>query len=172
MQEPDAVAPSPKVKKKDRGSPSGSLLEHRSKMTVRGPRPWGGSGVTFSTAFGAWLTLGSVVVVVVVVTVARVVVVLTLEAMVVVVVSLLLLLTTMAVVPATAAPAPTIPTTAAVPMPPPTNPAGTEGNTATVALFRNGATGTFFLHSCAERTTIGAYSAVRDGMKALSCASR
>jgi hypothetical protein len=73
---------------------------------------------------------------------------------------------------AAAAPAPTMPTTAAVPIPPPTKPAGKDGKTATVALFRNGATGTSFLHSCAERTTIGAYSAVREGTKALFWASR
>jgi hypothetical protein len=84
----------------------------------------------------------------------------------------LLLLATTAAVPAAAAPAPTIPTMAAVPMPPPTNPAGTAGKTATVALLRNGATGTSFLHSCAERTTIGAYSAVRAGSKVLFWASR
>ncbi len=57
---------------------------------------------------------------------------------------------------------------AAVPIPPPTKPAGTAGNTATVALFRNGATGTFFLHSCADFTTIGSYSAVLPALNALS----
>ncbi|PYQ40170.1 MAG: hypothetical protein DMF77_19205 [Acidobacteria bacterium] len=81
------------------------------------------------------------------------------------------MLATMAAVPATAAPAPTIPTTAAVPIPPPTKPAGTAGNTATVALFKNGATGTFFLHSWADFTTMGSNSAVRAGSKALFCAS-
>src|SRR6185503_2281719 len=145
-----------------------------SKMTVRGPSPCGGSGFVRRTALGALLALGSVVVVgSVVVTVGRGVV-LTLEAIVVVVLlsSLLLLATTTAVV-AAAAPAPTIPTTAAVPIPPaPTNPAGTDGNSATVALLRKGATGMSFLHSCAERTTMGAYSAVREGVKALFCASR
>src|SRR5438876_3628847 len=99
MQEPEAELPSPKVKKKDRGAPSGSLLWHMSNVTVRGPRPCGGSGIVFSTAFGGLFPVGGVVVVVVVVVVAgaRVVVVLTLEATVVVV--SLLLLATMAAVP-------------------------------------------------------------------------
>src|SRR6185436_12316991 len=169
MQEPEVWAPSPKSKKKLRGSPSGSVLLQRSKVTVSGPGPDGGSGFVVRTANGALFALGSVVVVVV--TGARVVVVVVVlmpTATVVVVVALLLLLATTTAVPATAAPAPTMPTTAAVPIvPAPTNPAGTLGNTATVALFRNGATGTSFLHSCADRTTIGADSAVRAGSKAL-----
>src|SRR5438874_4197354 len=168
MQEPEAELPSPKVKKKDRGAPSGSLLWHMSNVTVRGPRPCGGSGIVFSTAFGGLFPVGGVVVVVVVgARVVVVVVVLTTTATVVVVVSWLLLVATTAAVPAAAAPAPTIPTTAAVPIPPPTKPAGTAGNTATVALLRNGATGTFFLHSWADFTTMGSNSAVRAGSKAL-----
>src|SRR6185295_2625666 len=134
------------------------VLLQRSKVTVSGPCPDGGSGLVVSTAEGAWFVEASVVVVVVG------------GASVVVVVSLLLLATT-AAVPAAAAPAPTMPTTAAVPIPPPTKPAGTLGNTATVALLTNGATGTFFLHSCADFTTIGANSAVRAGSNVLFWAS-
>ena len=68
---------------KPTGSPSGSLLAHMSKVTVRGPSPCGGSGLVLSTAFGARFVLGPEGGVVVVVTAGRVVVVLTLEAMVV-----------------------------------------------------------------------------------------
>src|SRR6185503_4372881 len=138
MQEPEVFDPSPKLKKKLRGSPSGSVLLQRSKVTVSGPLPEGGSGLVVRTANGALLIFPGAVVVVVVAGASVVVVVgfTTTGEVVVVVVSSLLLATT-AAVPATAAPAPTMPTTAAVPMPPPTNPAGTLGKTATVALFRN-----------------------------------
>src|SRR6185503_10140775 len=161
MQEPEVWATSPKSKKKLRGSPSGSVLLQRSKVTVSGPGPDGGSGLVVRTANGALLVLGNVVVVVVV-GATVVVVVLTTTDRVVVVVSLLLLDTATAV-PAAAAPAAAMPTTAAVPIPPPTKPAGSAGNTATVALFKKGATGTSFLHSWADFTTMGAYSAVRAG---------
>src|SRR5258708_7567444 len=139
MHEPEALAPSPKSKKKLNGSLSGSVLLQRSKVTVNGPVPDGGSGLVVRTANGAWFVVvgsGGVVVFVG----ARVVVVvveLTTTATVVVVVSLLLLRATTAAVPAAAAPAPTMPTTAAVLIPPPTKPAGTAGKTATVALLRN-----------------------------------
>src|SRR5258706_12173064 len=140
MHEPEALAPSPKSKKKLSGSLSGSVLLQRSKVTVNGPVPDGGSGLVVRTANGAWfVVVGSVVVVVLVG--ARVVVVvveLTPTATVVVVVSLLLLLTTTAAVPAAAAPAPTMPTPAAVPMPPPTKPAGTADTTPTAAWCKKG----------------------------------
>ncbi len=75
-------------------------------------------------------------------------------------------------VPAAAAPAAATPRIAPVPMPPlATNPAGREGNTATAALFTNGAAGASFLHSSAERTTIGLYSAVLPALNRRSWAS-
>jgi hypothetical protein len=103
------------------------------------------------------------------VTVASVVVGLTTTGGIVVVVSSWL--DTATAVPAAAAPAPAMPMTAAVPMPPPTNPAGRAGKTATAALLTKGATGASFLHSWADRTTIGAYSEVRAGSNVLFCAS-
>src|SRR5207244_11005943 len=137
------------------------------KVTVSGLPPEGGSGLVLRTAKGDLLPAFGTVVVVVVVGARVVVVVVVLMTAGTVAVSWLLLVATTAAVPAAAAPAPTIPTTAAVPIPPPTKPAGTAGNTATVALFKNGATGTFFLHSWADFTTMGSNSAVRAGSKAL-----
>src|SRR5215831_18910952 len=139
-----------------------------SKVMATGETPWGGSGTVFKKTLGGWFTPdGRVVVGVVVVgtVVAGGAVVVGLAAGVVVV-SLLLLFEMATAVPAAAAAA--IPSTAPVPIPPATNPAGKAGNTATVALLRNGAIGTSFLHSRSERTTIGAYSCVRPEFSDLS----
>src|SRR4029077_19164788 len=64
-QAPLALPPSPNSKKYDRGSPSGSLLLHRSKVTDSGDGPWGGSGLVLSTANGGGFpaVVGRVVVV-------------------------------------------------------------------------------------------------------------
>jgi hypothetical protein len=173
-QAPLALAPSPNSKKNESGSPSGSLLLHRSKVTESGDWPCGGSGLVVRTAKGGrLLALGCRVVVVVVVALVAA------GAVVVVVAPPPRVggggssppLTANAVV-AAAVPAAAIPMTAPAPMPPlATNPAGREGNTATVALFTNGAAGRSFLHSWAELTTIGLYSAVRPELNRRSWAS-
>src|SRR5689334_9560618 len=134
MQEPDVLEPSPKSKKKLSGSPSGSVLLQRSKVTVSGPWPVGGSGFVVSTANGGRLPLAGGSVVLVGVAGAGVVAVGFTTTGAVVVVALSSLPATATAAPAAAAPAPAMPMTPAVPMPPPTKPAGRAGKTATAAL--------------------------------------
>lgn len=120
--------------------------------------PSGGSGLVDSTAKGGRFAARGTVVVVVVVGADG-------EGEgtpaigVVVVVVLSFLVSSCAATPVRAVPAAVIARIVGAPSAPAANPAGIDGNTATVALGTNGAT-IFFLHSSAERTTVGPYSAV------------
>ena len=75
--------------------------------------------------------------------------------------------------PTTAAPPTAITAAAPAPRPaaPPAKPAGRPGKTATVALLRIGATGSFELHSDALATTSASASGVRLSVKERSNAS-